>query len=209
MAKENPRETLKETRARKKAEKVKSTLDFNSIFGNMATKIEDMTNTEYKNKATLYTLIATTLITASSLLYIFNIQSTWLPGFIGAPSGILLFWLGYSLTLRTRIGEWEIWDKREEFSFKKRLATTGWVALIGLIIIFALFPHVPYLYGIGGAIFVASLITIACYLRKTPYELELDEEGLPDPRDLSEFDLEEYDFEDEDGEVQKLIGGDI
>jgi hypothetical protein len=87
---------------------------------------------------------------------------------------------------RTELGEHEIFQMREKYSFNQRLKRIAvWFAIFALVFI-PLGRYIPY--GLGGAFLIVLVMTSLTIARRTPQELLWAKEGVPDPRDLEAAD---------------------
>jgi hypothetical protein len=144
----------------------------------------------------IWLAIAAVLIVASSLPLPDNLN--FIRPVVGTPAGLIVFALGLSIVYGTKIGEWNLFNYKEEVIPKKRVTPV----LIGLTIVAALLivagSWMPV--GVGGSIMVAAALTAYNIIRRTPYEIELAMKGIPDPREyeLEEEEEQEYYSEEED-----------
>lgn len=155
-----------------------------------------------KSTAIKWAIIAVVLITASSVMFYLGTNGTlpwmgsWIPALIGSPAGIILYVIGLGVVQRTKIGQWDVFRMREIYSFKQRLKRIAvWFGVYALVFI----PSGRYIpYGVGGAILITLVMSALTTGRRTPEEMLLAKQGLPDPRDLEALDdLDDYADEDE------------
>lgn len=153
-----------------------------------------------KGKAAIiqWGIIAFILIAASSVLFYLKVVGTWVPALIGAPAGVILFLIGLGVVKRTTVGEWSIFQMRENYSFKQRLRRIAfWFATYALVFI----PFGTYIpYGLGGSILILLVMSALTTARRTPEEILMAKQGIPDPRDLAEIDDKDDYTEEEDVE---------
>jgi hypothetical protein len=128
--------------------------------------------------------IAAVLIVASSLPL--PDQLSLIRPIVGTPAGVIVFALGLSLVYGTSLGEWNIFNYKDNVIPKRRVTPV----LVGLTLVAALLivsaSWMPI--GVGGSIMVAAALTAYNVIRRTPYEIELAMKGIPDPR---EYEIEE------------------
>lgn len=146
--------------------------------------VTDLSSVKVKRLAWGWGAVSAALITVSSVLYYMQIVGSWVPALIGSPAGIALFLIGYGAVIRTRIGEWKLFRWRETYSFRRRLRRVGVLFLIYAVIFIPLGGYIPY--GIGGSVIILLVLTAIVTLRRTPEEVELSLQGLPDPRDFED-----------------------
>jgi len=179
----------KKRRLKNKQEEDFSALD--EMFLTIVKRIDKVPVGEGKRTAIKWGIIASLLIAISSVLFYLNSINmlpvgTWIPAIIGAPAGVLLYMIGFGIMKRTSVGEWGVFQMREELSYKNRLKRIGiWFA--GYALIFVPFgKYIPY--GIGGAFLIVLVMTALATARRTSQEILWAKQGVPDPRDLEELD---------------------
>lgn len=135
-------------------------------------------------------IISAVLMVAASLPY--GEGFTWVSPLTGVPAGIILFALILGLIYGTPLGETRMFLWKENTPPKKRIAPVG----VGIAIVFALLiaanSWLPL--GVGGAIMVVTALTAYNLIRRTPYEIKLSLQGIPDPREYEEILNEETEY---------------
>jgi hypothetical protein len=170
------------------------------MFLTLSRRLDKIPAGDGKSAAIKWGILAGILITASSVLFYLNSQGilpwvgTWIPALVGAPAGVIFYMIGLGLVTRTDIGQWSVFQMREEYSFKQRLRRVGvWFAVYALVFI-PLGRFIPY--GLGGAVFITLVMSALTVARRTTQELAWAKQGIPDPRDLAEID-EKDDYAEE------------
>lgn len=190
----------KKRRLKNKEEEEFVALD--ELFLSLSRRLDKIPVGKGKATAIRWAIIALLLIAASSVLFLLGSNGTlpwvgsWIPALVGSPAGIILYVIGLGIVKRTDIGQWDMFQMREDYSFKQRLKRiTVWFAVYALVFI----PFGKYIpYGLGGAILITLVMTALTAGRRTPEELLLAKQGLPDPRDLEDIDdLDDYAKEDD------------
>lgn len=173
----------KKTRRLKKKDEVEfAALD--ELYLTLAKRIDKVPVGKGKSTAITWAIIAVVLITLASVLFHFKWVGTWLPALIGTPAGVILYMIGWGVVRRTSVGEWEVFQMRENYSFKNRLKKVAfWFALYALIFV-PLGQYVPY--GLGGALLIILVLSAVAVARRTPQEMLWAKQGVPDPRDLED-----------------------
>lgn len=190
----------KKRRLKNKKEEEFVALD--ELFLSLSRRLDKIPVGKGRSTAIKWGTLAVLLIAASSVLFWLGSNGTlpwvgsWIPALIGSPSGVILYVIGLGVVKRTNIGQWDIFHMREDYSFKQRLKRiTIWFAVYALVFI----PSGRYIpYGLGGAILITLVLTALTTGRRTPEEILLAKQGLPDPRDLADMDgLDDYADEDD------------
>lgn len=113
----------------------------------------------------------------------------WVQAVIGFPAGVILFAVLVGIAYNTSYKNTEFFELKERFSHNQRLRMVAISAVI-IIIIFIFFGrYLPY--GVGGTLVVAILLTIYNLMRRTPQEVALARQGIPDPRDVKKGDTDD------------------
>lgn len=194
----------KKRRLKNKEEEEFVALD--ELFLTLSRRLDKVPVGKGKTSAIKWGVVAGILITVSSVLFYLGSNGTlpwagsWLPAIIGSPAGVILYLIGLGAVKRTSIGQWDVFHMRENYSFKQRLKRIVlWFA--GYAVVFIPFGrYIPY--GLGGSLLITLVMVALTVGRRTPHELELAKQGVPDPRDLQDIDdLEDYAEEDEVEEV--------
>lgn len=144
-----------------------------------------------------WVVIAAVLITAAS--FPLPEYLSFISPIVGFPAGIILFALILSAIHTTRLKEWKIFQLRETTPQKRRLPVAILLGVSMFVIIIFAGNQIPggLPTGVGGAIMIATVLSIYNTIRRTPYEMELSLKGEPDPREYSD-DEEYYEEPDED-----------
>lgn len=137
--------------------------------------------------AVVWFVIAIVLAIAASLPLPAGLS--WITPIVGIPAGIIIFALGLGVVHSTKLKYWAMFQVKEKYSQRRRVvpALFGAGAVVAVLIISA--GVIPT--GVGGAIIVATALTVYNVIRRTPYEIELANKGIPDPREYSEEEYEE------------------
>lgn len=167
-----------------KQKKPAESIPVDELFVSFRSKVTALSSGRAKNYVYIGLTVSTVLIVGSSLLYYFDLLGSWLPALIGAPAGVIIFLLTLGSLYRTKLGEWNIFQLRQSLSFRQRMRRI----LIGFgiyaLVFIPLGSYVPY--GVGGSLLICLSLGSIAVGRRTPEELRLAEEGLPDPRDIAE-----------------------
>lgn len=135
-------------------------------------------------------IISVVLMVAASLPY--GEGFTWVSPLTGVPAGIILFALTLGLIYGTSLGDSRIFQWKENTPPKKRVAPV----IVGIAIVFAILiaanSWLPL--GVGGAVMVVTALSAYNLIRRTPYEIKLALQGLPDPREYEEILNEETEY---------------
>lgn len=125
----------------------------------------------------------------------------WVSASVGWPAGIIVFALVLSVFRVTRLKDLSILNYKTTTPPRKRVP----VVMIGLVLIaIVLISTSSFLpLGVGGTIIIFSALLAYQVIRRTPEELALAAQGLPDPRELPEDEDEEYIYDDEDNEEEQ------
>jgi hypothetical protein len=174
-----------------KQKKQAETVPLNDVIEPFRQRVIGMSSQKVKTYTIIGLIVSAVLITGASLLYAMNILGSWVPATIGSPAGVILFLLALGFVYRNEEKEWSLFQMRERLSFRQRIRRVFiWLAIYAVIFI----PFGRYIpYGLGGAILISLVMTCIVFCRRTPTELVLAQQGLPDPRDISEEEaLDEY-----------------
>jgi hypothetical protein len=174
-----------------KQKKQAETVPLNDVIEPFRQRVIGMSSQKVKTYTIIGLIVSAVLITGASLLYTMNILGSWVPATIGSPAGVILFLLALGFVYRNEEKEWSLFQMRERLSFRQRIRRVFiWLAIYAVIFI----PFGRYIpYGLGGAILISLVMTCIVFCRRTPTELVLAQQGLPDPRDISEEEaLDEY-----------------
>jgi hypothetical protein len=174
-----------------KQKKQAETVPLNDVIEPFRQRVIGMSSQKVKTYTIIGLVVSAVLITGASLLYAMNILGSWVPATIGSPAGVILFLLALGFVYRNEEKEWSLFQMRERLSFRQRIRRVFiWLAIYAVIFI----PFGRYIpYGLGGAILISLVMTCIVFCRRTPTELALAQQGLPDPRDISEEEaLDEY-----------------
>jgi hypothetical protein len=174
-----------------KQKKQAETVPLNDVIEPFRQRVIGMSSQKVKTYTIIGLVVSAVLITGASLLYAMNILGSWVPATIGSPAGVILFLLALGFVYRNEEKEWSLFQMRERLSFRQRIRRIFiWLAIYAVIFI----PFGRYIpYGLGGAILISLVMTCIVFCRRTPTELALAQQGLPDPRDISEEEaLDEY-----------------
>lgn len=139
----------------------------------------------------------------------------WLSALIALPAALALFVICLGIAHATHLSSGRP-TMREKYSPKQRRKIA--LVLLAVTLIFAILgsPHIPY--ALGGTILLVCILSIVNLARMTSQEVQYEEAGIIDPRDLpddvvlvedpdildeedlwaSEYDEYEDDFADED-----------
>jgi hypothetical protein len=174
-----------------KQKKQAETVPLNDVIEPFRQRVIGMSSQKVKTYTIIGLVVSAVLITGASLLYAMNILGSWVPATIGSPAGVILFLLALGFVYRNEEKEWSLFQMRERLSFRQRIRRIFiWLAIYAVIFI----PFGRYIpYGLGGAILISLVMACIVFCRRTPTELALAQQGLPDPRDISEEEaLDEY-----------------
>jgi len=184
----------------KQKKKPQESIPLEDIFISYRKRVNGLSS----SKARTYTIsgiaLSVILIAVSSALFYFHIFGSWIPAFIGAPAGVILFLISLGAIYRTSIGDWGIWQMRERLSFRRRIRRVLIWLVVYLLVFIPLGGYIPY--GVGGVVIISLVLTSITFVRRTPEELRLAQEGLPDPRDVAEEE-EKDEYADDEGELEE------
>lgn len=172
------------------------------LFLALSRRLDKIPAGKGKSSAIKWGSLAVLLIAISSVLFYLGANGIlpwvgpWIPAIIGSPAGVILYVIGLGVVKRTDIGRWDVFQMREDYSFKQRLKRIVlWFAAYALVFI-PLGKYIPY--GLGGAMLITLVMVAVTVGRRTPEEMALAKQGLPDPRDLADVDdLDDYADEDD------------
>ena len=105
---------------------------------------------------------------------------------VGFPAGILTFGVIIAIGQYTRFSDLSVMGWKENHSFRSRVRT---ISIFGVIFAAALIVAqgtIPF--GLGGTIVIALALLGYNLARRTPEEIELAKQGIPDPRDAKDTD---------------------
>lgn len=164
------------------------------MFENYYGKVDSWSSSSRKAK----TFLLLGLIIASTALAVIFDPPQWVQVAVGAPLGVGLFALFTGFTYLRNEGKRDANSSylslREKHSPRQRVRQSAIATGVFLVISIGVQAVIPYL--LGGVIALAYMLTIINYLRKTPEEIEMELEGIPDPRDEEEY-SEEIEVEEE------------
>lgn len=187
----------KKPRRLKSKEKKEEFVALDELFLILSKRLDKIPEGQGKSASIKWGTLAAILITASSVLFylgrvgVLPWVGTWIPALIGSPAGVILYLIGLGVVTRTDIGKWQLFHMRKDYSFKQRMKRiVFWFALYALVFI-PLGRYIPY--GLGGAILITLVMSALTVARRTPEEIILAKQGLPDPRDLvDEDEMDDY-----------------
>lgn len=113
----------------------------------------------------------------------------WVSATIGFPAGVILFLAGLALVYTTRLGDSPVFRLKESFPPTQRVVMVVIGTIVFAALLFMANPWMPF--GVGGALVVAAVLAAFMTLRRSPEELELARQGIPDPREVKITDEEE------------------
>lgn len=132
--------------------------------------------------------IAVALIVAASIPLGQSLR--WVSATVGFPAGVILFMAALALIHTTRLKNASIFRLKEFVPPSRRVVL---VIIGGVILIALLFMSSTWMpFGVGGALVIVGALTAFNTIRRSPTELELARQGIPDPREL------DFDDDDED-----------
>jgi len=174
-----------------KQKKQAETVPLNDVIEPFRQRVLGMSSQKVKTYTIAGLLVSAALITGASVLYAMDIMGSWVPATIGSPAGVILFLIALGFVYRKEEKDWSFFQMRTRLSFRQRVRRIFiWLAIYAVIFI-PLGRYIPY--GLGGAILILLVMTCIVFCRRTPTELALAQQGLPDPRDISEEEaLDEY-----------------
>lgn len=117
----------------------------------------------------------------------------WVSATIGFPAGIILFAAALAVIHTTRVGDASVFRLKETVPPSRRVVYVIIGAVILAALLFMASPWMPF--GVGGAIVIIAALTAFNTLRRSPEELELARQGIPDPRELELDDDEDFETE--------------
>lgn len=167
-----------------KQKKPAEDIPLDELFVSYRTRILNLPAGKAKSYVVGGSILSGVLIVASSLLYYFDLLGSWIPALIGSPAGVILFLLGLGVIYRTKVGTWGVWELRQNLSFKQRVRRILLVFGLYLLVFIPFGNFVPY--GLGGAILITLCLSSLAFGRRTPEEMLLAQQGIPDPRDILE-----------------------
>lgn len=105
--------------------------------------------------------------------------------FIVLPTGVIGFWLAYMVSLSLHYGKMET-DKdwvpfRLRYSLSWRRSMAAVVAAVLVVGIWAIGQHPGY--SLWASIILMSVGGLLAFIRPTKFEMDMEEQGIPDPRD--------------------------
>lgn len=160
---------------------------FDALYQAFLRFVEDMPSAKRKTWSVVSLIIATLLTVAASLP--FPAIPSWVFVLIGFPAGLIVFANCVAFGHFTKIRDSRLFAYKENNPPSRRLKTTGIVAVVIITILIVIGGSLPY--GLGGVV----VITLALFgyntIRRTPEEIELAKQGIPDPREYNEDDPEE------------------
>lgn len=160
-------------------------------------KIDSLASATRRTYTIIALIVSAALLAAGSLITMPNIALSLL----GLPVAGVFYLI--IITLRRNYNTKN--DKipfRERFSFRARKKYSLVFGILSLIVIVYLGTIVPYV--VGGTLLATGALIFYDFFRRTPEEIELDEMGLPDPRDLTEEEYQEYITSFEEAEREEL-----
>lgn len=182
---------------RPKDKKESEFVALDELFLSLSKRLDKIPEGKGKSASIKWGIVAAILITASSVLFylggvgVLPWIGTWIPAIVGSPAGVILYLIGLGIVRRTDIGQWKLFQMREDFSFKQRMKKIVIGFALYALVFIPLGRYIPY--GLGGAILITLVMSALTVARRTPEETLLAKQGLPDPRDLvDEDEMDDY-----------------
>lgn len=143
-----------------------------------------MPSKKRKSNLILGSIIVIVLTVLASIKFVPASWYIWVQTIIGLPAGIIFFGILVGLSKTTRVGEWSIFQFKANNSAAQRIKKL--LIVIAIIVIFFILigPILANYYGVGGTLMTAIFLTVYNVLRRTPEEIALAKQGIPDPRDI-------------------------
>lgn len=128
----------------------------------------------------IYGSVSVALIVVASIV---SIGGQWLSTLIALPAALALFVIALGIAHATHLSSGRP-TMREKYSPKQRRKIA--LILLAVTLIFAILgsPHIPY--ALGGTILLVCILSIVNLARMSAQEVEFEEAGIIDPRDLPE-----------------------
>jgi len=174
-------------KTKQQQEQLEQTVSSDELFERFRNFVNGLSSSAWKARAVGAGVISVLLIAASSFLFVFT-GNQWIATAVGSPAGFLIFLLGLGIVYRSG-SEWGITKIRENRSFRSRLKIVATLFIIFALVFIPLGNYIPY--GLGGTILIVITLSALTIARRTPYELALVAQGVPDPRDLGDADDDE------------------
>ncbi|MBC9705829.1 MAG: hypothetical protein H9W81_12830 [Enterococcus sp.] len=136
------------------------------------------------NRKTMSFILFALIIAGTTLAAMFDLER-WIQVAVGVPLGIGLF--GFALGwnyFRTEIKKGEdssYLSLREKNSPRQRVRLALIATGVFIVISIAVQAFIPYL--LGGVLALCYMLSAISFLRKTPEEIDMEVNGIPDPRD--------------------------
>lgn len=153
------------------------------VFDKFYTKVEEWPSN--KRKSLTYTLLA--LIVAATAIAVLLDPVRWIQVSVGVPLGVGLFafFQGYT-HLRAnekRDSDESFLSLREKKSPRQRVQIAAIATGVFIVVSIIVQSFIPYV--LGGVVALAYMLSAISFLRKTPEEIEMEVNGIPDPRDAA------------------------
>lgn len=160
---------------------------FEALLNRLYTFVDNLEPSKRKSYGIGWLVIAILLAGVASVPLGDNLR--WVAAVVGWPAGVILFALALSLVRTTSIKNWGIFSYKERVPPKKRVSAV----IIGLVIVAILLISVSRYapLGVGGTVMIFAALLAYQIIRRTPEELALAAQGIPDPREFDEEEEEE------------------
>jgi hypothetical protein len=145
-------------------------------------------------------LVAVVLIVAASIPLPEGLK--WVAGVAGAPAGVIIFLLILAFIRTTGLRNLPAAKIREEKTPRRRLTVA--LSIVGVVALLLILTSAYIPFGVGGVAIVVAALSAFNIARRTPQEIAWARQGIPDPRELGDFDndddeyLDDDDYEEED-----------
>jgi cobalamin synthase len=144
--------------------------------------VDSLNTSRRKTYGISWLVIAVLLATAASLPLPDGLR--WVSVLVGWPAGVIAFALALALVHGTDLKNNSIFEYKERVPPKKRVSAV----IIGLVVVAAILISTSSFLpsGVGGVIIIFSALLAYNVIRRTPEEMALAAQGLPDPREIPE-----------------------
>lgn len=155
---------------------------FDALMDRFYSFVNNLSAGQRKGYLIGWSLVSLVLIVGASLPLGADLR--WISAVVGSPAGVIVFLILAGVVETTNLKNSALFQFKENNPPRRRVS----VVLFGLALVaVALIASSPILpLGVGGTIVIVVALTSYNIIRRTPDEILLAQQGLPDPREIEE-----------------------
>lgn len=155
---------------------------FDALMERFYLFVNELSSTQKKTYLIGWSLVSIVLIVGASLPLGADLR--WVSAIVGSPAGVIVFLILAGVVETTNLKDSNIFKFKQNNPPKRRVSIVAFclaVLGVGLIAVSSFLP-----LGVGGTIVVVAALTSYNIIRRTPEEIALAQQGIPDPREIED-----------------------